>query len=69
MFTPTPIRLEDRITDSRYWLQALTKATSDLKDALKNTSQITYPIQTWGLRYRRFAYRSESPASRLSAEC
>ena len=46
MFTPTPIRLEDRINDSRYWLQALTKATSDLKDALKNTSQTTYPIQT-----------------------
>ena len=44
---PKPqIRLEGRITDSRYWLQALTKATSDLKDALKNTSQITYPIQT-----------------------
>ena len=44
---PKPqIRLEDRITDSRHWLQALIKATSDLKDALKNTSQITYPTQT-----------------------
>lgn len=42
----TNVTSEDRITDSRYWLQALTKATSDLKDALKNTSQTTYPIQT-----------------------
>ena len=44
---PKPqIRLEGRITDSRHWLQALIKATSDLRDAIKNASQTTQPIQT-----------------------